>query len=284
MMWRLWLSEGMNILKRKPPYCSVLALKGVSLTPGEFEGGDSVALGYSPIASWEERSLIAGIDQLDTALVEGEQDAADLERSLAESLNDAERDELAKRMEQVAEENRRLRQQLAGAKADLNRQSGGKVNLIKTEQHHALLLQAIDRAASELTLVSAWIGPRAFDGEVQQKIADAIRGGVTVRIAWGLGADQRGPEAQRNRRNGETAIKRLTRLIPQNLHHRLIERRTATHEKFIICDDKFCAFGSFNWLSYRGNRDDGYRRETSMLSTRPEDIEIWQENARELFG
>ncbi len=272
-----YLEDETTVLQR-------LARKGISLTPGDFEGGDSLAPEYSPIASPEERSLITDIDELGAALDEGEQDAAGLERSLAESLNDAERHDLAKRMEEVAGENLKLRQQLADAKADLKRQTDGKVILINTEQHHPLLLQAIDRADFELTLVSAWIGPRAFDGEVQRKVADAIRRNVTVRTAWGLGVDQRGPEAQRNRRKGEKVLEGLRSLIPRNMKDNLIEKRTATHEKFIICDDKFCASGSFNWLSYRGARDEGYRRETSTLSFRQDDIEMWRDKAEELFG
>ena len=272
-----YLEDESTVLQR-------LAQKGVSLTPGEFEDGDSVAPGYSPLASSEERSLITDIDELGAALDEGEQDATGLERSLAESLNDAERHDLAKRIEEVAEENRKLRRQLADAKADLNRQTDGKVILIDTEQHHPLLLQAIDRADFELTLVSAWIGPRAFDGEVQRKVADAIRRDVKVRIAWGLGVDQRGPEAQRNLRKGEKVLERLRNLIPRNMRDNLIVKRTATHQKFIICDDKFCASGSFNWLSYRGVRDEGYRRETSALSFRQDDVTMWRDKAGELFG
>jgi len=60
-------------------------------------------------------------------------------------------------------------------------------------------------------------------------------------------------------------------------------KRTETHEKFIICDNRFCVFGSFNWLSYRGERDRGYRRETSLYSERPDDLALWKANADSLF-
>ena len=71
--------------------------------------------------------------------------------------------------------------------------------------------------------------------------------------------------------------------MPERLGKLLMERRVETHEKFIICDDVFCAWGSFNWLSYRGERDSGYRREASVYSERQEDVELWNGNAAALF-
>ena len=60
-------------------------------------------------------------------------------------------------------------------------------------------------------------------------------------------------------------------------------KRIATHEKLIICDDQFCAWGSFNWLSYRGEHDADYRRETSYYSERPGDIALWKDRVAALF-
>lgn len=50
-----------------------------------------------------------------------------------------------------------------------------------------------------------------------------------------------------------------------------------------IIADRFCVSGSFNWLSYRGAKDRGYRRESSFYSERPADIALWQNNAASLF-
>ena len=61
----------------------------------------------------------------------------------------------------------------------------------------------------------------------------------------------------------------------------LVVQRIETHQKFIICDDKFCAVGSFNWLSYRG---EGPRQESSHYSERTEEIAQWRSEADLLFG
>ena len=106
--------------------------------------------------------------------------------------------------------------------------------------------------------------------------------GVKVRIAWGLGT-RRGAESDRNLAKGNAALNALKRGASNDLLSNLTVKRTETHEKFIICDDEFCASGSFNWLSYRGEVDQGYRREASFYSERLDDIALWKRNATTLF-
>ncbi|MCY3740956.1 MAG: hypothetical protein OXH00_08040 [Candidatus Poribacteria bacterium] len=76
----------------------------------------------------------------------------------------------------------------------------------------------------------------------------------------------------------------LRKKIPAAFKGQLETMRAETHEKYVICDEIFCAWGSFNWLSYRGEVDDGYRRETSYYSERQSDIELWKDNAVSLFA
>ena len=169
--------------------------------------------------------------------------------------------------------------------SQFNSLTKGETRLVKTEEHRHLLLEAINKAQSDLTLVSAWINPDALDDEVRRALALTINRGIRVRIAWGLGIKGgRGPEATRNMERGNSALVELRKLIRKDLRNNLTVKLTQTHEKFIICDESFCAFGSFNWLSYRGQRDKGYRRETSFYSERQSDIALWKANAETLFN
>ena len=248
-----------------------LAESGVNLVPGEFQPGRARHQSWydAQAISSQEMSLLDRIEELDIAANEAEQAAVEEESPQAKTSNNQEHGELTER--------------IAELEAELRRHTNGAIRLIKTEDHHPLLLQAIDQSEVELSLVSAWIDPYAFDDEVIRKIISALKRGVTVRIGWGLGVERRDSESQRNLKKGEETLEKLKRSIPQGTMGRLIEKRISTHEKFIICDDRFCAWGSFNWLSYRGNTDRGYRRETSAYSSRPEDIELWKQNASTLF-
>lgn len=261
-----------------------LAERGVSLVPEELEaGGRRMPWAHSAAVGGEESKLLESIEKLDDRILSTEQEAAAVESDRSATLDARERGLLASRIEELEIEKEKLGAQLAIAEGELKQRTNGRTRLIRTEGHRRLLFDAIDRANREVTLVSAWIGEQAFDGEVQEKLVAAMVRGARVRIAWGLGTGQRRGEGARNRERGENLLKGLRRRVPKAAKELLVERRVETHEKFIICDDMFCVWGSFNWLSYRGERDSGYRRETSYYSEREEDIELWKGNAAALF-
>ena len=161
------------------------------------------------------------------------------------------------------------------------------LEILTTTDHRPILLKAMREAHNDLILVSAFINKRAFDQEVCNLLVDAIcKRRVHVRIAWGLGTHE-GPDVFQTRRRGEAIQQHLEKRIRKTDASRLgllQMKRLETHQKFIVCDDRFCAWGSFNWLSYRGDRDRGFRQESSTLSQRPNDIELWRQAAGQLFG
>ena len=262
-----------------------LADSGIDLVPDEFKSTSPSSHRVSSIsATWEESSLISDIDEIHSEFVEKDLAVAEARVTQGTTQSVEGRAGLARRIDELEAEKLNLTNRLAEREDELRVLTEGETRLIKTEEHRHLLLQAIDKASSELTLVSAWIDPYAFDDEICRRLAAAIGRGVTVRIAWGLGVNRRrGPDGFRNKAKGDKALGELRKLIPKDLPNKLIVKLTETHEKFIICDDLFCASGSFNWLSYRGERDSGYRRETSLYSERPDDVALWKENAASLF-
>ena len=259
-----------------------LADQGVDLVPDEYKIDKSISWMSSQSTSKEESTILSSIDELHSASVLAEYDTAEAKATQGTTQSDKERADLTARIEKLEREKDNLANQLADREDSLKELTSGQVRLIKTDEHRHLLLDAIAKASSELTLVSAWIDPYAFDDQVRHSLYAAIQRGVTVRIAWGLGTRRRGPDAERNKAKGDAALRKLRQLV-RGRGNQLIIKRTETHEKFIICDDLFCAHGSFNWLSYRGERDEGYRRETSCYSERQEDINLWKQNAATLF-
>ncbi len=262
-----------------------LADGGADLVPDELKTDHSSPRVSSGTVSNEESRVLAAIRDLHGEVSEKEQAVATAKATEGTTQSSYERAALAHEVKALQAERENLIGELAERQEELDGLTKGEVRLIRTEEHREVMLDAMTKASSELTLVSAWMNPRAFDSEVCRTLAAAITRGVTVRIAWGMGTKgRRGAEAPRNRVQGEMALAGLVRLIPNGLRQRLVTKLTETHEKFIICDDIFCAWGSFNWLSYRGERDSMYRRETSLYSERPDDIAIWKFNADSLFG
>ena len=260
-----------------------LADRGKGLVPEELK--------IDPFADWlqpqtfsqEESNLLKEIDYLDLEVTEAEK-AVEEARATQGTTQDAdERADLEARIKVLESDKLEMGKLLEEREHQLTSVTEGQIRLIRTEEHRHLLLTAIGNSCSEITLVSAWIDPYAFDEEVCRMLAAAIGRGTHVRIAWGLGVNKRGPEASRNREKGNAVLSSLRDLIPADLRGSLTTKIAETHEKFIICDDQFCAWGSFNWLSYRGVRDSGYRRETSSYSERYNDISLWKARADELF-
>ena len=275
---RQYLQEESSAIQR-------LADSGADLVPDEFKITEPSSHGVSSASTtWEEASLISDIDEIHSEVVEKDLAVAEARVTQGTTQSAEERTNLTRQIVELEAEKLNLTNRLAEREDELRTLTKGETRLIKTEEHRYLLLQAIDKASSELTLVSAWIDPYAFDDEICRRLAAAIGRGVTVRIAWGLGINRRrGSDGFRNKAKGDRALGELRKLIPKGLRDKLIVKLTETHEKFIICDDQFCASGSFNWLSYRGERDSGYRRETSLYSERPDDVALWKENAASLF-
>ena len=262
-----------------------LAEAGVNLTPDEYTL-DNVRWSTSPGASSEETRLLAAVREDDRAVRAVEQSILEAKVARQDTADDREREKPARRLKELEQERNDLAQRLAASEARLSAQTGGAVRILKTGEHRPLLLRAIETATAELTIVSAFISPEAFDGEISRKLFQALKRGVRVRIAWGLGATGRSREADRKRTRGQEAIAPLEKSARQaGLAQSLTVKRTETHQKFILCDAEFVAQGSFNWLSNRGDFGPGNNaeQEASEYSERPDAVARWQEQATALF-
>ena len=275
--------QAQQYLEDESAYLQRLADRGIDLVPDDLKVGQLTDWIRPMTFSQEESSLLQEIDDLDRGVTDAERAVTEARTTQGTTQDEKERSDLEARIKNLESEKLQLEQLLEDRESKLTSITEGQLRLIKTEEHHQVLLTAIGNAAAELTLVSAWIDPYAFDDEVCRMLAAAIGRGVHVRIAWGFGVRKRGPEASRNREKGNAALSRLRDLIPRDLRDNLTTKIAETHEKFIVCDHQFCAWGSFNWLSYRGERDSGYRRETSSYSERHDDIALWKDRADELF-
>ncbi len=257
-----------------------LAASGFKLVPQDVGPENGSAAPWARLRP-EESRLAQDIGKLDEALGKAEMAVADTESIRSATQDERERATLEEDLKESKAERDELRAKLREKERQLEDLSGGEARLVRTEEHRPLLFDAVRTAVSELTIVSAWVNSRTLDEELCEALTAAIDRGVTVRIAWGFGT--RG-ERDRNRVKGDKALADLRHKIPKAHRCRLIVKRIETHEKFMICDERFCVWGSFNWLSYRGQRDEGYRRETSSYSERPGDVGLWKANAETLFG
>jgi DNA-binding MarR family transcriptional regulator len=201
------------------------------------------------------------------------------ERARQEITIQVEENNIRKTATQDARERKELEQKILQLQAELQsmdkdiaalheqlRQS--KVEFLRTEQHREWLLRAIREAKQEVIIISPWMNRTACDDHFCELFAKALARGVRMCIGYGMGHERYPAETNRNKRNVDEvkfAIKKRIRDTDPTPFLRDIVETTGTHQKILVCDRQFAITGSFNWLSYTGKQNEGYRQELSVL-------------------
>jgi hypothetical protein len=129
--------------------------------------------------------------------------------------------------------------------------------------------EAISFAKERLLIISPWMKVSVVNDEFINQLEQAIRRGVIIDIAVGIGDDLNDSHT--------SAISRVVALAQKhpgkmNLH------KWRSHEKVLVADQSFIE-GTFNWLSFQGVNERHYRRERGTLTV---DREITDEIYQEL--
>jgi hypothetical protein len=143
------------------------------------------------------------------------------------------------------------------------------------------LIEALKTADKELIMVCPWVSHNAIDHSILELIESALKKGVTISIGYGNLDDLKkvggsidnllktinGTGLYVGRLTGldwkYTALKSLkekAEKYPGQLDLRIL----GTHEKYLICDNKFCIIGSHNFLT---SGDSSNEKEIGVLLT-----------------
>jgi len=157
-----------------------------------------------------------------------------------------------------------------------------EIAFVATEQHRGWLERALSDAQEEVVIISPWMNQRAFDEPLMRLMAQTVARGVHIVIGYGFRSDK--PDEEERRRNNIAAVKRkLGRIVGERAELELRDVGS-THQKILICDRQYGIIGSFNWLSYRGDIDAGYRLESSTLLRSRIDVERLGQLANRTLG
>ncbi len=141
-------------------------------------------------------------------------------------------------------------------------------SVLDTDQHREALHEAITEARHELIIVSPWLRTAAVDYELISWLQTSLDRHKDLKISIGYGIDG-DAKAQKEfaARDQEEALRRLRKLADR-VHGRLhIVDVGNTHEKVVICDDRFAIITSFNFLSFNPRAGKGIRREMGYRIT-----------------
>ena len=162
-------------------------------------------------------------------------------------------------------------------KAELEKKlSARKVNRLRVFdcKHH--LATTLRDAKERIVIVSAFLSSGVVDKAFLSSLAAALARNVQVWIAYGMGPqqgrhiDREAKEQSGEWKDAERGLKDLKKKYDALLH---LQYPGFTHEKILIRDTTFVASGSFNWLSYKGERGRQKRYEDALMVTDPAIIE-----------
>ncbi len=144
-----------------------------------------------------------------------------------------------------------LESQLAAAKKE---RESRKVKYMWTPEIKDKLWEAIQTAKERLLILSGWISSEVVNASFVDAMREALERGVHMWIGYGFDKDKQSGQEQRLRRSwqeAEVALKMLAKQYPAAMH---VKDIGYTHEKRLICDNRFTFGGSFNLLSFSGER------------------------------
>jgi phosphatidylserine/phosphatidylglycerophosphate/cardiolipin synthase-like enzyme len=189
------------------------------------------------------------------------------------SVEQAETDEEKAALEQILIEQQRQIEQL---KIQLN---SFPIRFLEVYEHRPLLEQALKDSKERLMIISPWIRVSSVDKRFLQQFESLLKRGVQVFIGYGLGKK----DDDKKYRPDIQAEKNLQKLANQYKNNFILKRLGDTHAKILISDAKFAVTTSFNWLSFKGDRDRTFRDERGTLVSYPQKIDELFDSYRSRF-
>jgi len=192
---------------------------------------------------------------------------------IEQTNNDEEKRLLNQQLQEASQRIEELENQLESALASL------PIRFLEVYEHRPLLEQALKDSKERLMIISPWIRASSVDKRFLQQFENLLKRGVEVFIGYGLGESDNDKKYQSDIQ-AENNIQKLANQYKENFK---LKRLGNTHAKILISDTKFAVTTSFNWLSFRGDRDRTFRDERGTLVSDPQKIDELFDSYRSRF-
>lgn len=128
----------------------------------------------------------------------------------------------------------------------------------------------MDNAQNTVVIVSPWIKSGGLNNEVLGRIERALKRNTQVIIGYGI---------SKKEDSDKWILQRLTDIQKKKYGNKLLlVRLSNTHEKVLIKDNEYMVITSFNWLSFKGDPNKGFRQETGYYTESKEAIKQMKAN------
>jgi phosphatidylserine/phosphatidylglycerophosphate/cardiolipin synthase-like enzyme len=134
-------------------------------------------------------------------------------------------------------------------------------------EHRPLLEKSLKDTQERLMIISPWINTYSVDLEFLKEFENLLQRRVKVYIGYGIN-DQK--DQKYSNQKAEQKLQKLAKRYSDNF---VFKRLGDTHAKILISDAKFAVTTSFNWLSFKGERDRTFRDERGTLVCDPQKVD-----------
>ena len=130
--------------------------------------------------------------------------------------------------------------------------------VLSTYDHRPLLLDALNNAKNTVVIVSPWIKSGGLDDEILGCIERAVQRKTRVFIGYGI---------SKKEDSDKRILQKLSNIQNKQYGNNLyLVRLGNTHEKVLIKDNEYMVITSFNWLSFKGDPNRGFRQERGIYT------------------
>ncbi|MEG4630019.1 hypothetical protein QUB56_10445 [Microcoleus sp. AR_TQ3_B6] len=155
-----------------------------------------------------------------------------------------------------------------------------QISYLEVYDHPEILKQAIQDSQKRLMIISPWIRGNVVKKQFIEQLEKLLKCNIQLLIGYGLGKD----EDDKKYPSDIQAEKNLKKLANQYKDNFILKRLGNTHAKILISDAKFAVVTSFNWLSFKGDRDRTFRDERGTLVSDPQKIDELFDSYRSRFN
>lgn len=153
---------------------------------------------------------------------------------------------------------------------EMENERKGADRILSTYDHRPLLLDALETAQNNVVIISPWIKAGGLNNEILGKIERALQRRTQVIIGYGISEKED---------NNKWILSKLSDIQKKGYGKRLhMVRLSNTHEKVLIKDNEYMVITSFNWLSFKGDPNRGFRQETGYYTESKEAIKQMKSN------
>lgn len=132
-------------------------------------------------------------------------------------------------------------------------------------------LKYLKEAETSLYIISPWMNNYIINSSFKKNLVRLLKKGVKIRIIYGI--SEADPQKMESKDLKTKQLAEELEKLAKPFGELFKITHGQTHEKLLICDDKYYINGSFNFLSYAGEDEKFFRNEGSTYSEDPSLIE-----------